>query len=311
MGSTRKTISQFTHPPGIAWNTVFYWIASGMLILAGNSYAAENAPEQAAAQPPTELSPKSGRVEWLESEQKKFLVIYTEAATRTPLGGVIIVPGLGAHPDWPGVVASLRRDLPDYGWTTLSIQPPEAPDQLDYTTSLDAMIDETQRRIQAGVKYLHDRGITPIALIGHGLGAAMAAAYLATDKAPGISALVGIGMHKPSKAKTERYNPEILQQIMLPVLDIYGSLDIAEVKAFAKARAIAAKKRGASKQVTPPPETSTAALKDSGYNYRQVEIVGADHVFTGYEHLLVRRTGGWLKRYAAGTPVTQVADAAK
>src|SRR3569832_1106198 len=63
----------------------------------------------------------TGRAEWLEAAGGRFLGLYTEATTPTPQGVIILLHGTAAHADCPDVIHPLRRDLPGYGWTTLSI----------------------------------------------------------------------------------------------------------------------------------------------------------------------------------------------
>ena len=59
---------------------------------------------------------------WLETAAgRRFLAIHAPAAK--PRGAVVLVHGIGVHPDY-GVVGMLRSKLADQGWTTLSIQMP-------------------------------------------------------------------------------------------------------------------------------------------------------------------------------------------
>src|SRR3989338_3779526 len=59
---------------------------------------------------------------YLEQKNRhKFLGIYTEADKAKM--GLVVVHGIGIHPDW-GMVSTLRQRLPDHGYTTLSIQMP-------------------------------------------------------------------------------------------------------------------------------------------------------------------------------------------
>ena len=65
-----------------------------------------------------------GEAVWLQAGQTKFLGIYTESATKPAKGAVIVLHGIGAHPDWTDVVHPLRVGLTEHGWTTLSLQMP-------------------------------------------------------------------------------------------------------------------------------------------------------------------------------------------
>lgn len=60
----------------------------------------------------------------LQTGEERFLGLFTEAATEPVKGAVIVIHGVGVHPDWQDVVAPLRTGLPEHGWATLSIQMP-------------------------------------------------------------------------------------------------------------------------------------------------------------------------------------------
>ena len=63
-----------------------------------------------------------GDVVYLQtSNGHKFLNLYTEAAKAK--AAVIVVHGIGIHPDW-GVIGMLRTRLAEQGYTTLSVQMP-------------------------------------------------------------------------------------------------------------------------------------------------------------------------------------------
>jgi Protein of unknown function (DUF3530) len=52
----------------------------------------------------------------------KVLAILT-APSGVPTGGIVIVHGLGVHPDW-GLIGGLRTGLAEAGFVTLSVQMP-------------------------------------------------------------------------------------------------------------------------------------------------------------------------------------------
>jgi pimeloyl-ACP methyl ester carboxylesterase len=210
--------------------------------------------------------------------QPNFFALLSPAASPTKIrrGGVILLHGLGAHPDWPEVIAPLRAGLPEAGWTTLSIQLPIRPNEAEFTDYLP-LFPEANTRISAAVSYLQKQGLLNIVLVGHSLGAAMGANFLA-QKAPGsdaITAFVGIGMNRAPG--TVAHTPDALAKITLPVLDIYGELDLRGVLDSARARARS--------------QTDNTA-------YRQMSIPGADHFFQGLDETLVKRVSSWLTRAA-------------
>jgi pimeloyl-ACP methyl ester carboxylesterase len=216
-----------------------------------------------------------------DSGKDSFLALYTPAGGSERRGGVLLLHGLGAHPDWPDVIAPLRQELPDAGWATLSLQLPILPNDAKFKEYLP-LFPAADARISAGIRYLQQQGVTTIALVGHSLGAAMGAHFLAS-KAPGsegVRAFVGIGMnaHPGSVAHT----PDALAKITVPVLDLYGTQDLLGVLASAKARA-------------------RAARQANNSAYRQVEIPGADHFFRHLEDTLVKRVASWLTHTTAET----------
>jgi pimeloyl-ACP methyl ester carboxylesterase len=181
---------------------------------------------------------------------------------------------MGAHPDWPEIINPLRSDLPDHGWSTLSVQMPILANDAaleDYTP----LFDEVAPRIEAAVRFLREKGNPTIVLIGHSLGASMAASYLSGKGQQEIQGFIAIGLSVT--AANDKMNSALaLEKIQIPVLDLYGSRDLAGVLRSVKARQKAARKAGNS-------------------NYQQLEIEGADHFFVGLEDALNRRVYGWLK----------------
>ncbi|MBI3561567.1 MAG: DUF3530 family protein [Gammaproteobacteria bacterium] len=214
----------------------------------------------------------------LKTDKGEFLALYTPSS-KSVQGAAIILHGMGAHPAWPEVVEPLRTQLPDHGWHTLSLQMPilaNAAAAEDYIP----LLNEVAPRINAGVAYLKQKGIKHIVIIAHSLGAAMASSYLADKPDPLIHAFVGIGMGK-IEGDPRLDNAVALSKIKLPVLDLYGSQDLAPVLDNAKARADAAAKAG-------------------NKHYTQFSVAGADHFFTQMDDELVKRVRGWLSKHAAG-----------
>jgi pimeloyl-ACP methyl ester carboxylesterase len=215
---------------------------------------------------------------YLEARGHKFLTIFTEAQKGKPRGGVILLHGIGVHPDWPQVINPLRTRLPYHGWATLSLQMPILPNEAgakDYVP----LFPEVAPRIQAGIKYLQARGISPIVLVAHSMGARMGSYFLATHPGAPVKAFVGIGMGS-GFADAALDNPASLQKIHVPVLDLYGSEDLKSVLDSVTARANAAKRAGA---------------KD----YTQIKVEGSGHFFDGYEDKLVSIVNEWLDAHAA------------
>lgn len=191
----------------------------------------------------------------------KFLAIYTAAAQ--PRAAVIVVHGLGVHPDW-ALIGALRSGLADQGYTTLSVQMPVLAATAKGEEYPDLFPDAAER-LQAAVEFLKAKGHRKIALASHSMGARMSNFFLAGTPGNGIDAWVAIGI-----SSGEFTEPAKLH---LPVLDIYGENDFPQVLKNADARAATLK-----------------LLKGSA----QIEVAGADHYFAGNERELVRQVRQFL-----------------
>lgn len=210
----------------------------------------------------------------LDAKGTPFFGIYTPADDDSSENAVILLHGMGAHPDWPDVINPLRSDLPEHNWSTLSIQLPVLGNHAPLKDYLP-LFDEVAPRIDAAIENLRQRGAKNIVLIGHSLGASMAASYLAGTGKQNINGFVAIGMNVIQL--DDKVNSAVaLEIINIPILDLYGSRDLRSVLGSAKQRSRAAKKAG-NKQ------------------YRQTMLEGADHFFTGLEDALTRTVYGWLK----------------
>ena len=202
---------------------------------------------------PLYLELKSGR---------RFLAIYTPHAKTT--AGVILVHGMGVHPDW-GLINGLRSLLSEQGYSTLSVQMP--------VLAADARADqypplfpEAAERLAAAVAFLRGKGLARIAVVSHSLGARMTNYYFNMTPNPGIAAWVAIGL---SGSYTEPAT------IGVPVLDLFGERDLPAVLE-------AVKQRG----------SGLTGLRGSA----QIEVPGADHSFTGRETELTRQVRLFLDR---------------
>ena len=102
------------------------------------------------------------------------------------------------------------------------------------------------------------------------MGATMAAHYLATSSSP-VVAFVAIGTG-PGIGGSNIDNVRAINDIAVPVLDLYGGDDLEAVLNSANARG--------------------AALRHA--SSRQIKVDGADHFFQGAEEPLVSAVSGWL-----------------
>lgn len=196
----------------------------------------------------------------------KVLALLTGPAAASK-GGLIIVHGLGVHPDF-GFVGGIRGMLADAGYTTLSVQMPV----LAADASRDdyrAALPEAGDRLHAAIAYLRDKGMKKIAIVSHSMGASMVDAYLARRDAAPIEAWVPVGM---------------LVDFAVPpteaVLDVIAEADLAQVNETAPIRKRRLPRDACSKQVTIP---------------------ATDHYFERGQKELAAAIAAFLERAFAGT----------
>lgn len=255
------------------YNVPFFLILLGILILPGRVAASDQAKEQRWAEQIVD-SLLVGEPATLQAGDLEFLAIYAEAAEGTGDRAVILMHGMGAHPNWPEVIQPLRSELPDHGWATLSLQMPILPNEAELSDYLP-LLDEAPARIQAGIDFLKAQGMNTIVLAGHSLGSAMGCSFLVKPGSRDVQAFIGIGM-QPSRLDPRLDSATCLEALQVPVLDLYGTRD-DRARDSATARKRAAQKAG-----------------NQAYRPRAVE--GADHFFTGLQSELVRTVWGWLDR---------------
>jgi alpha/beta superfamily hydrolase len=176
-------------------------------------------------------------------------------------GAVVVVHGLGVHPDW-GLAGELRSMLADAGFATLSVQMPvqdAAATRDDYRVTLP----EAGERIAAAILYLRARGFAKVAIVSHSLGATMVNAYLARPDALSIAAWAPVGMFGQFAASASE-----------PVLDVIAGRDLPEVLAAAPLRARNLPRDRCSQQLT-------IADTDHYFDHRQKELSAAVASFLG------------------------------
>lgn len=185
------------------------------------------------------------------SQGHKFLTILAEA--KDAKVGVVVVHGIGIHPDW-NMVGTLRTQLVEHGYTTLSIQMPVLANDAK-AEAYDRLFPEAAERIGVAVDFLRAKGYKKIAIVSHSMGSAMSRMYVANNQSKLVAwASLGIG-HGYSYSG-----------IRIPVLDLYGENDLAPVLKMAKKRAASLKGNAKSLQVRVP-------KSDHFYNNHEAEMV--------------------------------------
>ena len=200
------------------------------------------------------------------SRQSRVLALYTEATSPAIAdAAVIVVHGLGVHPDW-GLINGLRTGLAEAGMATLSVQMPvlsaDAPRE-----QYALLFPESNERLSAGVAYLRQRGARRIAIVSHSMGASMADAYLFSPSVK-LAAWVPIGMLIALRVRAD-----------MPVLDVIAERDFPQVLDLAPQRV----------SILPRDQCS-----------KQLVIAGTDHYMENRQKELVAAIVPFLARVFAG-----------
>jgi len=215
-----------------------------------------------------------GEPVWLEAAGHRFLSIYTEPEGDESHGAVLLLHGIGVHPDWPEVINPLRERLPEHGWATLSLQMPVLDAQAG-VNEYYPIFPEVLPRIDAGLQFLRKQGYGSVVIAGHSLGSQMAAYWVSQADAAELKGFIAVGL---SGAERSGHGATLdyLANITVPMLDIFGEHDLRTVRKTTVARAAAARQAG------------NAA-------YVQVEIENAGHMFQGFDKPLVEAVVQWLE----------------
>lgn len=230
-----------------------------------------------------ELAAKNtdGRVVELSAAGRTVQALWMPQSAPKGKGILLLLHDFGAHADWPGVVAPLRRGLPPLGWSTLSLQLPLPGPGLP-AAQREAWLDQAAPRIDAAMEFLKGEGQADVVLVGHGLGAVAALDWLTAHPERARGAVL-ISLPHLRGAGPRLATSDLLGKATFPMLDLYGGADLDEV-------------------------TTTAPLRRTGAghggNYLQLLLPGADHFFTAQDAVLSSRVRGWLDRHTAGPRAT-------
>ena len=210
---------------------------------------------------------------WLMASGEQFIALHNLATN--PSGVVLILHDMGSHADWPDIIAPLRALLPPHGWSTLSIQLPVLPLTEPLSRYRDTL-PEAYARVEATIAHLHGQQVSNIVLLGYGVGAAIAANYLLTEKDNNLIAFVAISISAQKFFRSEFDTLKKISEIRAPVLDIIAEQDIPEVLSSAEARRI-------------------NASKNDDRQYQQLIIRGSTHQYFRQEKNLALQISHWLR----------------
>ncbi len=248
-----------------------------VLLLPGLDLAAANLTQEQRISEQLQTPSLVGEALWLDAGDVRFLAIQKKTDANRRLGGAILLHDLGAHADGQALIGPLRLALARRGWDTLSLQLPRPLEPLNADSRAEALALGVQR-VQAAVDYFTIQRTTPLVLVGHGLGAETALAWLNERQGREVSALVAIGLAVVQEGEEDPVI-QAITKLQRPLLDLYGDQDQPAVVATAQAR------RGAAMRARHP-------------DYRQDRVTGADHQFNGLLESLQQRVASWLRRIA-------------
>ncbi|VAW75125.1 hypothetical protein MNBD_GAMMA12-784 [hydrothermal vent metagenome] len=238
-------------------------------------------------------SPVKHQLVTLKSKKGPTTGLYMVQTSGQPQGGLIILHGRLQHPDWRELIAPLRSRFPKFGWATLSIQLPLHSEPVNKKEYAQA---ETlnNARIDAAIIFLNSRKIRNIVIVAYELGANTAARYLLKKNRDAVHAFISISLlnfAKPEKLNANR----AMSLLKLPILDVYAMNDSKKVLEAVKQRKPLASQHRHLDINTRDPKNAM---------YRQLEIEGADHSYSGYEDFLIKRLRSWLRLFAPGKSIS-------
>ena len=213
----------------------------------------------------------SNNVVWLKAADQSFLGLFTEAEKTNNANAVILLHDIGGYPDQQPWIQGLRSLVPQRNWSTLAIQLPlreMGASQDEYF----GLFDEAHLRIKVAVDYLRNNGAQTIALIGYGMGGAMAAYSLSRESA-GLAGFAAISLPLPDSGLPQAQVGGFIKQINLPFLDIYAEFDLPNVVDTARQRRMLGKDNPV---------------------YKQVMISGDNHAYQNDPNMLIKRVYSWL-----------------
>lgn len=228
----------------------------------------------------------------LDVAGKKVLALQRKETRGQAEGGLILLHDVGAHADWEEVIGTLRRELNQYGWTTLAVQLP-VPAVGTQASAYGPLIEQCQQRTSAALKHIKGQGLRNVVILGHGLGGRCATSFAASQKDPALRGLILVGMEAYTTLDPPQDSTALLAQVRVPIYDLYGYGDSNEVHRAGTERL------ALGRRLNRQHAEEEARYREHPF-YRQFVQDGADHFFSAQQALLVKRVYGWLKTHASG-----------
>jgi hypothetical protein len=232
----------------------------------------------------------------LSANDETFSALWRKDRSGDALGAVLLVPALGQTANWPNTIDVLRNELPQTGWSTLSIDL-KAHSWDENIETTQEMSTDNKARIRSAVEFLHEKGQFNIVLAGYGESANRILDYSGQGE-------TGMKKNVPSSRSTQKKRP-IRALIMIagsgyqamklsPALEsyVYQDMPILDV-VF-----------GSHYLDTHDAQARKKAARSNGFSkYIQIKTVEPNsHVFES-ENRLSRRVRGFLERYAKGVEI--------
>ena len=180
--------------------------------------------------------------------------------------GLILLHGKGKHPKWK-VVNPVREAVnKQLGYHTLSLQ---MPNTKKLWKQYAADFPEAYHIIKDGIRFLQEKGVSKIFLMGHSMGSRMASGFVAMNNNQPVAGLIVAGCRNNGDRPLSCLDN--LQNVKIPVLDIWGGKSDKDVDAASERQDLVSE------------------------NYRQLEIAGTNHKFDSHNHELISAVVDWLK----------------
>ena len=242
---------------------------------------------------------------WLKLENgRKLFALYESNISQPKKGGVILLPNINSHVDWPSLIRPLRRELTLNGWQVLTIQSPSNSHNLD-SIFLLGLPEEIGRRINTAIDHYTSNNINNIVLIAHGHSANLAAQYLHEGSAQKgrILAFAGISFRHYSLSSEWPDSNKNLERIKIPFLDIHGRLANPLVKEAAHQRLNSAHISGSgtghrTKQPLTAKVAELAHNKTGNLAYRQIQLSNSDYNLNESNSNAAKIIRAWLSTHA-------------
>ncbi len=208
---------------------------------------------------------------WLETQHESFLGLLERANTPNPAGVVILLHHDRSSPDWPALIAPLRKGFPDIGWHSLSLALPDTPlppvpgaakadsgETPVKARDAQGFADRVDERINAALDQAQRLQASRVILLGVGSGGYWAARFGAGSTRQTLSVI----LIDAQQATVDDLPPmtEFVGKNTLTLLDLYHGASPTEdaIERLAMARANQARRNGKSNymKVRMPPRAS-------------------------------------------------------